>query len=282
MRLSKGLRDERGALLARVLTGIVLLATISLLIWLPGAAPFFAAAVILLAGVAAREYLAVARARGADPEDWGVLLGCAALILNAYAATRFSQELVFTAGVLVIAALHLFRGRHTLPGLAASVFGLVYVGLLPATLLSLHGFAPDGPGLVTFVIVAVGLADSGAYFAGSAFGRHKLAPRVSPKKSWEGVAGGLAAALAGAAVFYVIQRQTGWDALPAWTLERYLVTAALLAAASVAGDLVASMLKRDAGVKDFGALFPGHGGVLDRCDGYLFAGPVLFHLVSAA
>lgn len=126
---------------------------------------------------------------------------------------------------------------------------------------------PTGAMLVLWVILTVACADIGAYFTGRALGKRKLAPRVSPAKSWEGVAGGLCTAVAVALVFNALWGRSGdW-----WLVIAVIVPTVL---ASVVGDLFESMLKRHCGVKDSGRLLPGHGGVLDRIDGLTAAAPV--------
>src|SRR5690606_3746527 len=175
------------------------------------------------------------------------------------------------------------RNQRSVPGLASSVFGIFYVGWFGAHFTLLHsvhrGDVHIGPGLVTLLIVAVVLTDSAAYFVGSRFGRHKVAPAISPNKSWEGAAGGLVFSLAGMAVLYFLYRRFPDGPLPDWNFPRYLFAGALLSAVAQVGDFAESAIKRDAGVKDSGVLFPGHGGVLDRCDGFLFAAPVLYYFV---
>ena len=149
------------------------------------------------------------------------------------------------------------RARRALAG------GLVLVPA-GAALAILHA-RPGGPALVMTLLAVVWAADSGAWFAGRRFGRTRLAPRVSPGKTWEGVAGGmLAGAAAGAA-------SSWWLVLPPRGL---LIAAVLAAGASVIGDLYESLCKRRAGVKDSGGLLPGHGGLLDRIDGLTAAAPV--------
>lgn len=124
---------------------------------------------------------------------------------------------------------------------------------------------PDGQLLLLFLLVLIAAADVGAYFGGRTFGRRKLAPRVSPNKTWEGFWSGIAAA-AGAAVF------GGW--LFGAQLLPWVAVCVLVALVSVVGDLVESMFKRKAGLKDSSALLPGHGGVLDRLDSLSAAGPM--------
>jgi phosphatidate cytidylyltransferase len=137
-----------------------------------------------------------------------------------------------------------------------------------AALCWLHGSGPRGPAWALFALFIVWIADTGAYFVGVRFGKHKLAPRISPGKSWEGFAGGLVAtlllAVAGARLLGV-----------AWSdLSLLLLLTGVTALVSVAGDLFESLLKRHAGAKDSSHLIPGHGGVLDRVDSLLAALPV--------
>ena len=133
-----------------------------------------------------------------------------------------------------------------------------------AALAELHS-RPGGPALVMTLLAVVWAADTGAWMAGRRFGHRRLAPRVSPGKTWEGVAGGMIAAMAAGAA------GAWWMGL---ALVEVVPVAALAAAASVVGDLYESLAKRRAGVKDSGRLLPGHGGLLDRIDGLAAAAPV--------
>jgi len=130
------------------------------------------------------------------------------------------------------------------------------------------------PWLVLAAMGVVWIADTAAYFAGRRFGRRKLAPRVSPGKTWEGVYGALfAVALYALALAPLAQRAGFEGASGTATTLAFVVVVMLLAAVSVVGDLFESLLKRQAGVKDSGSLLPGHGGVLDRVDALLAAMP---------
>jgi phosphatidate cytidylyltransferase len=132
---------------------------------------------------------------------------------------------------------------------------------------------PDGHLRLLAVLIAVVLSDTGGYVVGSRFGKHPMAPSVSPKKSWEGLAGSLGAAALGSAIVVWLM----FDVAPWWGLLFGLA----ISAASVVGDLAESMVKRAIGVKDMSGLLPGHGGVMDRIDSVLFAAPVGYVLLSA-
>jgi phosphatidate cytidylyltransferase len=141
--------------------------------------------------------------------------------------------------------------------------------LLLATWVALTGLQNISPWLLLGVLATVWLADSAAYFAGKRFGRHKLAPEISPGKTWEGVVGAmLAATIYGLALCHLLH-YTRWLILGLW----------LIVVLSIMGDLFESLLKRQAGVKDSSHLLPGHGGVLDRIDGLIPTLPlVLFYI----
>ena len=144
--------------------------------------------------------------------------------------------------------------------------------VLPGAWLALATLHAKGAAFVVWLFVATSVADAGAYFVGRQFGRRKLAPRISPGKTWEGLVGGVIATLA-------------WAASGAWffhgALLAWLGVGAAVVGAAVVGDLFESALKRSRGVKDSGTLLPGHGGVLDRIDSVLAAAPV-FALLALA
>lgn len=154
--------------------------------------------------------------------------------------------------------------EETIPALGILGFGIPYFAL-PAA--SIHTLRQIDPWVVFLLLAIVWLGDSAAYYAGSRIGRHKMAPVVSPKKSWEGSIAGFAVGLIAAVV---------WTLLRLGRLDIGILLAAVITAvAAQIGDLVESMIKRGAGVKDSGTILPGHGGVLDRVDALLFAAPVL-------
>ena len=132
----------------------------------------------------------------------------------------------------------------------------------------LHSFPEQGPALLLFVLVSVWLADTGGYFAGKRFGKHKLAKEISPNKTWEGVAGALVLSGVFATGFYFLVLESSLS------LISWLFLTALTVLISIVGDLFESVFKRCFNVKDSGQLLPGHGGILDRIDSLLAAVPV--------
>jgi phosphatidate cytidylyltransferase len=175
------------------------------------------------------------------------------------------------------------------PSAAASAFAFAYIALPLAMLVQLRQ-QWAGAFLILYLLFVVWAGDILAYFVGRSIGRHLMAPRISPKKTWEGaVASMIASLVVGAALFYyatplstallewgLIQRRDGIFTLERPALVPVLVLTAGLNVAAQLGDLVESLIKRGAGVKDSGTILPGHGGLLDRIDALLFAAPVLW------
>lgn len=233
-------------------------------------------AVVALVAVAAAlglvEIFAMLAAGGIRPLRPAGALAAALLFLSAIAP---AQATLLPVAVIVVASAALARAEAmttTITAAAATLFAAAYVGSLAGTIAALRTIAPeaDGAWRVTLLLAIVMASDTFAYFAGSAFGRHKLAPRVSPGKTVEGLAGGLL----GGIVAALLVRWLGLPALPA---PAAVGLGIVVSAFGVTGDLVESLLKRWAGVKDSGRLFPGHGGMLDRLDSLLFGAPVLYY-----
>jgi phosphatidate cytidylyltransferase len=149
----------------------------------------------------------------------------------------------------------------------------LYFAWILAHLIFLRGI-DHGFGYLVFLSVAVVLNDVLAYTAGRLFGKHKLAPHISPKKTWEGAVGGLFGSLLGVVVFKYAVPELTWNAA--------LVSGVIIGVTSPLGDLIVSVIKRDMAVKDTGALIPGHGGLLDRCDSLIFATPAFYYFIILA
>ncbi len=186
------------------------------------------------------------------------------------------SERTVLAGTLSSAlCMPLFSGKplkdSLLDGMVL-IMGVLYVGLSLGYLL-LTRAQPDGTMLIFFVVLVTWAGDTGAYIAGKSLGRHALAPIVSPKKTYEGLAGGIVLACLAAVV------ARAWF-LPRFSLVDCLALGLLLTIAGLIGDLAESAMKRHAGFKDYGALIPGHGGMLDRLDSLLFTGPAFYYYVA--
>jgi phosphatidate cytidylyltransferase len=155
---------------------------------------------------------------------------------------------------------------------ATSMFTIVYLPLLLGTWLLMLATPDDGRArLITFIIVTIS-SDIGGYFAGIFTGRHKMAPTISPNKTWEGFAGSLVAcAVAGALTVHFMLGGAVWVGI---------ALGAAVCVAAILGDLIESLIKRDTGVKDMGSFLPGHGGILDRLDSLLVAGPVAWVILA--
>lgn len=178
-------------------------------------------------------------------------------------------------GFWVVALLYLPRatvatGHGAGSRLIKSLAGVLVTVPAWAALVLLHGRVPDGPFVILYLLVLVWLADSGAYFAGRQWGRRKLAPVISPGKTWEGVYG----AMAVCTVFAVAVGLAYGDTLK--QAAGLLLVSLLTVMFSIVGDLLESLMKRQAGIKDSSNLIPGHGGVLDRIDSLTAAAPVFF------
>jgi phosphatidate cytidylyltransferase len=229
--------------------------------------------VVLALGVGLFEFFALLRARGIRPMRLVGALLAAALFLDVVAPGWLPVPFA-PIGALLLLGVTLARGaeHESVSAAAATLLGAVYLGALGGTIAALRILpSPEQGGwrLVLLLGILV-FADSFAFFVGHALGRRRLAPRVSPGKSVEGALGGLVGGVVGA--FAV--RQLGMpDLAPLHTAGLGVAVAAM----GIVGDLDESLLKRWAGVKDSGTLFPGHGGMLDRIDSLLFGAPVLYY-----
>jgi len=317
----------------RVATAVVLIPIVLLIVF---RAPLwlFAAVVGLIALITTREYLGLADAYGIKPAKLLTYLFTLLLFASMVAAFGAEAELsrlpaslllrgvapkehpyiFFALGAsslardsLLLAALLFLLAMmrredlgSTLPGAAASALGLTYISLPFLLLINVRARAA-GAFHVFYLLVVVWAGDILAFLVGRSVGKHKLAPRISPNKSWEGTV----ASLAGATVLGTVilthgnaivgfLRNTGLmpaqrgsilsvgpypAGRPLWVC---IVLSAVLNVAAQLGDLVESLLKRGAGVKDSGSLLPGHGGILDRIDALLFAAPVLWYYAQIA
>jgi len=212
--------------------------------------------------------------KGQRSEIVAIAIGTAASSLGGYAAVRgliplepISFVVICLCLTMILAlGLRLRRGADGFVGDAsASAFLIGYIPLLGASVPLLMG-APDGALRILTIVACVVASDTGAFAVGVLLGRHRMAPVISPNKTWEGFAGGIVFAAVIGVLGAVYLLDIGWPI--------GLVLGALLSVAGTAGDLVESLIKRDVGLKDMSNFLPGHGGVMDRLDSMLVAVPV--------
>lgn len=230
----------------------------------------FCSVFLLLLLIGVFEFYKMMHLAGAYPVLWqGIIV--AITIFFAGIFHNFYQSFVLyhivIVEVFVIAISEIFRKTKTpIPNIATLLGAMIYVAV-PLTLLE-YILRTQGALLVLSMFFIIWICDSGAYLVGSMFGRTKLCPRISPKKTWEGLFGGLIFSLLLA--FFLPDK---YIPFPIW--ERMLF-AFIIVVFSIFGDLFQSMLKRNVNVKDSGDVLPGHGGILDRIDSMLFAIPAIF------
>ena len=242
-------------------------------IWITGWGPawLFNAIVALIAVLAMYEFLALGKAKGYDVPTV-LCIAIMLIIIAAFIIDDLSVELGMFAALLIIPASYVVTKKsleNSLPSSAIAVLATTYVGMLSGSLIRLHNDFPEGNKLVFFLLLVVWLGDTGAYYVGKQFGKHKLSPRISPKKTIEGMIGGISASIITAAVIH-------YTFFPMFPLMHAVIAGVLLSIAGVIGDLAESIWKRSAAVKDSGTLIPGHGGFLDRFDSILFTAPILY------
>ena len=264
----------------RILTAAVLIPLVLVLVFL-GPRWMITLTVAGVAALAAWECLGLAERGGAKPPRAAV---CVAVILLFAGNFQFPDQTAAIFGALSVALLVYCTFRSpvdlVMPNAAVSIFCLFYTGF---TLLALPALREqsNGPSLVAFLLCTVWAGDIAALYVGRTWGRHKLSPKLSPNKTWEGAIGSVAGSLLAAG---------GLLGLAAWVESMdsvrlsypedvwyWLVLAVVVNVAAQVGDLAESALKRSAGIKDSGTLLPGHGGVLDRIDALLLAAPVLWY-----
>jgi phosphatidate cytidylyltransferase len=295
------------ALLKRIATAVVLIPIVLLLV-LRAPVPVVALVAAAVSLTTVQEFLKLTESYGVHTLRLPtyIFVGLFFLFLIASAASETPQltalKFVFGAAFASAIAPFLFltivMRRSNLsdayPAAAASTFAFVYIALPLAMLVQLREQVA-GAFWLLYLLLVVWAGDIFAYFVGRSVGRHLMSPRVSPKKTWEGAAASLAASLLVGILLFTHALQISSFLLRAGLIARsegmfglekpeiwpiILLTIALNIAAQL-GDLVESLIKRGAGVKDSGAILPGHGGMLDRIDALLFAAPVLWLYVAA-
>jgi len=290
--------ERRKELMMRLASSAVL---IPFVLWTIARGGLFYLGVVVVIGILAQhEFYGLIVDKGAKPiNSVGMGFG-AAVIVVAYFGNEYQAMLLMTASLLVLMVAQLRKNEihEAMASISGTFFGVFYVSWLlshavllrkfdvaaashydPALLVTLNITPGTGIFLMVYTLVTVVGCDVGAYFAGRAWGRRKLAPQISPNKSVEGALGGLiAGGLFGLSMKLVFDLfWPDWSAAIPWSAA--LGFAFVLSVVGIIGDLVESLLKRDAQVKDTGALLPGMGGVLDRIDAPLLGLPTMYYLM---
>ena len=265
--------------MSRIITALIVLPVLVASILISWLAPLFVAMALAAMALGLYEFWLLARKRGIRPDVVVGFAGAAALFTIFYfdRPQEAPVLLLLVLPALVIAALAaaMLRGApfdNMIASVGATLLGVLYVAFLGGHLVAVRmGFEQArAADLLSFFFLVIMGSDTGAYYTGRALGRHKLAPSVSPGKTWEGAIGGMLASLLMAALAHYWFFQE----LP---LKWALPLAAAMNVLGVLGDLTESALKRGAGAKDAAQILPGHGGLLDRLDSLLFNAPVLYY-----
>lgn len=269
----------------RVVTALVLVPIVLVLVFLPpGWQPLFTAATAIVAALAGWEYMGLAQQTGARPPRTAVFIAIL-LLFAAWFQWQDPDQFLPAYGILCIALLlyctFASPVERVLADATSSIFCLFYCGVTLIALPALR-LQPNGPALVLFLLCTVWAGDIAAMYAGKAFGRHKLAPSISPNKTWEGsIASVAGSVIVAAGLLELADLFARWNYAALSYSEDpwgyWLAVAVLLNVAAQVGDLAESALKRSAGVKDSGTILPGHGGILDRIDALLLAAPALWY-----
>jgi phosphatidate cytidylyltransferase len=258
----------------RVIVAVVAIPALVLLSYLGGV--YFLSFVLIIAGLSFYEFAVMAKAKGANVNINLAIIGLIFFILNSY-RFFFNSFHFLIAFFVILLIFELFRNNGSaIFNLGATLLGLIYLGIFGSTLIGIREFYPNidnlyshGGYLIISIFATIWICDSAAFFGGTALGKHKLFPRVSPKKSWEGAIFGFVFAI----LAMILAKYLVLDFL---SLKDSLVIGFIVGTFGQLGDLVESLLKRDAGVKDSSNLIPGHGGIFDRFDSLLFSSPIIY------
>jgi phosphatidate cytidylyltransferase len=280
----------------RLLTAAVLIPSVVALIIAGGL--WYLGAVVAIVVVGLYELYRLIEAKGAKPVTGFGLVAAGALPVVAYVGSDYHVTLLTTATLLAVMVVQLGKAQisEALASISGTFFGVFYVGWLLSHAVGLRQFhsvvatrhGPEAAAAVPaevgifymiFVVSVVVASDAGAYFAGRLYGKRKLAPQISPKKTVEGAIGGVLAGLAAGLIAKGVFEFFWADLSSGLSWLSVALLAPVLAVVAILGDLIESLLKRDADRKDVGRLLPGMGGILDRIDSSLLAIPVLYYML---
>lgn len=254
----------------------------------PAFKPIFVAVIAASIGMAMWELNNIARAKGLEPAEklgitMGVLYAFSVALSTQYSWARLIPELVLLFSLLSIFLYYFAKGVSPFMNLSATVFSIAYLAVpLSCMILIAYFFEAsdqqDGRWWLLYLVAVTKMTDTGGFFIGKQFGKQKLAPYISPKKTWEGALGGLCCAIATSLIIKIIA--VIFDGAFSITLWQSLWLGAVMGIVAQCGDLAESLLKRDGGIKDSNQL-PGLGGMLDIVDSLVFTAPLVYIFLRA-
>jgi len=268
-------------IIKRIVTGLILAVVVSVLIILGGIP--FVAATCAIAVLGCIEFYRIVKVQGIQPLNWFGIVFSVLLIVNTYIQqyslsflpypSDFTLPLLLTLMTLIPLIWLLFRSNkdNAFINWGWTIAGILYTGWLLSFYIQIRQM-DNGMGWIFLVVSCTALCDVGAYAVGSNLGKHALASSVSPGKTWEGAAGGLATAIVTAVILAFAFK------LPLYYWQM-IAAGLIIGILAMVGDLVESLLKRNMHTKDTGNLLPGHGGFLDRIDSHLLVAPVAYYLI---
>jgi phosphatidate cytidylyltransferase len=266
----------------RVKAALIFVPLVLIAIYLGGwAYNIFFAAVLF---VATYEYWRLFTKIETTPSLPVMVIGVGLVILTRWFLPSYFHSFAITLLIFLVAVVALFqyeRGDdHAARNFGVTLSGILYIGWIGSYLFDLRAL-PDGRGWMLVALPTIWLADSGAYYIGSWLGKAKLCPRLSPKKSWAGLAGSVLFGVVSGPLLILLWQSVGWlsSGVPFWA---GIILGAAVALLTPVGDLLISLFKRTAGVKDTSNLIPGHGGFLDRIDTWIWAATLAYFLITIA
>ena len=265
----------------RIIVGILFIPTIILLAWLGNVSLFFFVSLLVLTGL--WEYYRISSTKDISPNMIIGMVAGVVLCLDAWLGMGSRAMLILTILILLTTSVEIFRNRahSAILNTATTVFGVIYVGWLSCHLISIRSIPSsfenltdmDGVYMLLLAFIIPWFCDTAAYFSGKVLGRHKLIPKISAGKTFEGAIGGII----GTVIGLLALRSSFFSFLSPLHCIIMGVIGSIIAQI---GDIAESLLKRDADVKDSSQLIPGHGGVLDRFDSVLFAAPFVYYYLT--
>lgn len=282
-----------GVLLSRSASTVVLWGCVAWALFSPArdwANPVLGVLVVLMVGIGLDEYFKILNAQNTPSfRRIGIAAGCLLTLMefmdgagyvNLGGVAKLEVEIIAVSFIHILLMAAVFSHgdfKRVVVAVSSTLFGVVYVSVLFNFLLRLY-YHPEinGPVTVFYLIMVTKCSDAGAYLVGSLIGKHPFVPRLSPGKTWEGVAGALVVAM-GLSAAIIHFAPTALGGIP---LYGSLLIGLVLGIGALAGDLIESLFKRQSGIKDSGKVFPGIGGMLDLLDSLLFNAPILYFLVE--